>query len=62
MLSDHLGENVFLSGVAKYLKRHEYGNASTDDLWKALSEESGVDVGKFMTGWTRIVGVCKKNF
>ncbi|CAH1757417.1 826_t:CDS:10 [Entrophospora sp. SA101] len=56
MLSDHLGENIFLSGVRKYLKRHEYGNASTDDLWKALSEESGIDVGKFMTGWTRVVG------
>ncbi|CAJ0763078.1 15809_t:CDS:10 [Entrophospora sp. SA101] len=56
MLSDHLGENIFLSGVRKYLKSHEYGNASTDDLWKALSEESGIDVGKFMTGWTRVVG------
>ena len=41
MLSAFLGEEVFLSGVRKYLKDHEYGNANTDDLWKALSDESG---------------------
>ncbi|RIB02421.1 hypothetical protein C2G38_2125294, partial [Gigaspora rosea] len=29
----------------------------TDDLWKALTEESGTDVGQFMTGWTKVVGV-----
>ncbi|CAG8485846.1 13015_t:CDS:10 [Cetraspora pellucida] len=56
MLSNYIGEDVFLSGVRRYLKRHEYSNASTDDLWKALTEESGVDVGQFMTGWTRVVG------
>ncbi|CAG8636717.1 14611_t:CDS:2, partial [Dentiscutata heterogama] len=56
MLSNFIGENVFLAGVRRYLKRHVYSNASTDDLWNALTEESGVDVGQFMTGWTRIVG------
>ncbi|CAG8660596.1 21427_t:CDS:10 [Cetraspora pellucida] len=56
MLSNYIGEDVFLSGVRRYLKRHEFSNASTDDLWKALTEESGVDVGQFMTGWTRVVG------
>ncbi|CAI2178500.1 20254_t:CDS:10 [Funneliformis geosporum] len=56
MLSTFIGENVFLSGIRRYLKRHEFSNASTDDLWKALTEESGNDVGKFMTGWTRVVG------
>ncbi|CAG8543698.1 10366_t:CDS:10, partial [Acaulospora colombiana] len=56
MLSNYLGEDVFLSGVRRYLKRHEYGNASTDDLWKALAEESGINVGEFMSVWTRVVG------
>ncbi|CAG8584761.1 4647_t:CDS:10 [Funneliformis caledonium] len=56
MLSTFIGENVFLSGIRRYLKRHEFSNASTDDLWKALTEESGNDVGQFMTGWTRVVG------
>ncbi|RIB04123.1 peptidase family M1-domain-containing protein [Gigaspora rosea] len=56
MLSNFIGENIFLAGVRRYLKRHEYSNASTDDLWKALTEESGIDVGQFMTGWTKVVG------
>ncbi|CAG8492685.1 19743_t:CDS:10, partial [Racocetra fulgida] len=55
MLSSYIGVDVFLSGVRRYLKRYEYSNASTDDLWKALTEESGTDVGQFMTGWTRVV-------
>ena len=48
---------MFLSGVRRYLMRHKYSNASTDDLWRALSEESGNDVGKFMTLWTKNAGV-----
>ncbi|ORY04712.1 aminopeptidase [Basidiobolus meristosporus CBS 931.73] len=56
MLSSFLGEDVFLRGVRAYLKKHEYGNASTQDLWNSLSEESGHDVGKFMTLWTKQVG------
>ncbi|CAG8795835.1 15968_t:CDS:2, partial [Dentiscutata erythropus] len=56
MLSNFMGEDVFLTGIRRYLKRHEYSNASTDDLWKALSEESGINIGQFMTSWTRVVG------
>ncbi|CAG8538500.1 28782_t:CDS:10, partial [Racocetra persica] len=64
MLSSYIGVDVFLSGVRRYLKRYEYSNASTDDLWKALTEESGTDVGQFMTGWTRVVGlhICQSRF
>ena len=57
MLSAFLGEKKFLSGVKRYLKQHEYGNASTDDLWKALSDESGIEVGQFMILWTKVTGV-----
>ncbi|KAL1915149.1 uncharacterized protein VTP21DRAFT_7630 [Calcarisporiella thermophila] len=56
MLSGWMGVDVFLAGIRRYLKRHAYGNASTMDLWKALSEESGNDVGEFMTLWTKQVG------
>jgi aminopeptidase 2 len=57
MLSHFLGEEKFLSGVKRYLKQHLYSNASTNDLWKALSDESGIDVGRFMTIWTKTTGV-----
>ncbi|EIT83329.1 puromycin-sensitive aminopeptidase [Aspergillus oryzae 100-8] len=56
MLSDHLGRDTFLRGVANYLKTHAYGNATTNDLWSALSEASGQDVNSFMDPWIRKIG------
>ena len=56
MLSSHLTDKVFLQGVAKYLKAHAYGNATTDDLWAALSEASGQDVTAFIEPWVRKIG------
>lgn len=56
MLSSHLGQETFLRGVAKYLKTHAYGNATTNDLWSALSEASGKDVNSFMDPWIRKIG------
>ncbi|KAI9290700.1 hypothetical protein K502DRAFT_326607 [Neoconidiobolus thromboides FSU 785] len=56
MLNAYLTEDVFLSGIRSYLKKHKYSNAGTNDLWKALSDESGQDVSKFMNLWTRQVG------
>lgn len=56
MLSDHLGEKVFLQGVADYLKAHQYSNATTNDLWSALSKASGQDVNSFMDFWVRKIG------
>ncbi|EAS30841.3 aminopeptidase 2 [Coccidioides immitis RS] len=56
MLSSHLGQETFLRGIAKYLKAHAYGNATTNDLWSALSEASGKDVTGFMDPWIRKIG------
>lgn len=56
MLSAHLGEKVFLQGVADYLKAHQYSNATTNDLWSALSKASGQDVNSFMDLWVRKIG------
>jgi aminopeptidase N len=56
MLSAHLGEKVFLQGVADYLKAHKYSNATTNDLWSALSKASGQDVTSFMDNWIRKIG------
>ncbi|KAF9986146.1 hypothetical protein BGZ75_002192 [Mortierella antarctica] len=57
MLSNWLTVDVFLAGIRRYLKKHEYENATTDDLWNALSEESKIDVREFMNTWTRVIGV-----
>ncbi|PWY86328.1 aminopeptidase B [Aspergillus sclerotioniger CBS 115572] len=56
MLSDHLGRETFLRGVAAYLKSHAYGNATTNDLWSALSKASNQDVTSFMDPWIRKIG------
>ena len=56
MLSGHLGVETFLLGVSNYLKQHSYGNATTNDLWAALSEASGKDVPSFMDDWIRKIG------
>jgi aminopeptidase 2 len=56
MISKYLGEEVFMEGIRRYLKKHAYGNTQTTDLWAALSEASGKDVKKVMEIWTKHVG------
>lgn len=56
MLSSHLGIDTFLQGVSNYLKAHSYGNATTDDLWSALTEASGQNINDLMNPWIRKMG------
>ena len=56
MLSAHLGEETFLLGVSNYLKTHKYGNATTTDLWAALSDASKQNVNELMDNWIRKIG------
>lgn len=51
MLKNFIGDNAFRSGLSAYFKKHAYGNTVGDDLWAALGEASGKDVGGFMTPW-----------
>ncbi|KZT61401.1 hypothetical protein CALCODRAFT_553125 [Calocera cornea HHB12733] len=56
MLSYMLGQEVFLKGVSLYLKAHLYGNTVTADLWKGISEASGINVKELMASWTLKTG------
>uniref|UniRef100_A0A1I8JML7 Aminopeptidase n=1 Tax=Macrostomum lignano TaxID=282301 RepID=A0A1I8JML7_9PLAT len=56
MLHAWLGEPAFRRGLQQYLRRHSYGNASTADLWLALSEASGQPVQQVMHDWIRRKG------
>lgn len=56
MLSKYLGEDTFMEGIRRYLKKHAYGNTETGDLWAALADASGKDVEKVMDIWTKNVG------
>src|SRR5262245_26815233 len=51
MLEQHIGEDTFREGVRLYLRYHEYENAETTDLWKALGEASGQPIPEVMDGW-----------
>jgi aminopeptidase 2 len=56
MLEAFLGSENFKNGVIEYLKKNSYKNATTIDLWNALSDASGRDVGAMMASWTEKVG------
>lgn len=56
MLFNYLTEPVFQKGLQIYLKKFQYSNAETQDLWDAFSEASGQDIGKMMSTWTRQMG------
>ena len=56
MISKYLGEQTFMEGIRRYLKKHAYGNTQTGDLWAALSDASGKPVEKIMDIWTKNIG------
>lgn len=56
MLNAFLGQETFMNGVRVYLKKHKFSNATTLDLWAALSEASGKDIATLMYTWTRKMG------
>ncbi len=51
MLEQHLGADRFREGIRHYLKKHEYANTETSDLWDALEEVTGEPVRSTMDAW-----------
>ena len=51
MLEQYLGAERFRQGVSHYLRRHQYGNTETNDLWDAIEETSGEPVRRMMDSW-----------
>uniref|UniRef100_A0A1I8JHD6 Aminopeptidase n=1 Tax=Macrostomum lignano TaxID=282301 RepID=A0A1I8JHD6_9PLAT len=56
MLHEWLGQEAFRDGLSRYLDRHKYSNAQTEQLWKALEEASGQPVDFVMGTWTKQMG------
>lgn len=66
MLANYLGEKIFQEGLQSYLKKHQYSNATTADLWTALEKVSGKKVKKIMENWIGkpgypLINVSEKN-
>lgn len=51
MLRSYIGDEAFQKGLKAYFKKHAYQNTAGSDLWEALSEASGKDIGVFMERW-----------
>ncbi|MEM0073568.1 MAG: M1 family metallopeptidase [Thermoplasmatales archaeon] len=57
MIEEFIGEEKFKEGVYRYLKRFEYSNATSEDLWNSLSEVSGKDISSLMKSWLNKEGL-----
>ncbi|HEY6045346.1 MAG TPA: M1 family aminopeptidase, partial [Pyrinomonadaceae bacterium] len=51
MLRRRLGDEAFFRGLRDYYNRHREGNATTDDLRRALEQASGKDLRAFFRRW-----------
>jgi puromycin-sensitive aminopeptidase len=51
MLEQYLGADKFRDGIRLYLRRHEYGNAETTDLWDALEDSTKEPARALMDSW-----------
>ncbi len=51
MLEQYLEPHAFRDGIRVYLRRHEYANAETTDLWDALEDSSHQPVRALMDSW-----------
>lgn len=51
MLQAYVGNAAMQRGLKAYFETHKYTNTAADDLWQALSDASGKDIGSFMHAW-----------
>jgi len=56
MLESYIDKKNFRKGLHKYLKNHEYANATTEDLWDSLGAVSRKPVRQMMNTWVRQIG------
>lgn len=56
MFEAYLGSEVFRAGIRSYIKARAFSNATTADLWNALSRASGTDLSAILSGWTEQAG------
>ena len=51
MIDEFIGPDHFRAGVAAYLRKHEFGNTVTADLWEGLNGASDWPVSEIMDTW-----------
>jgi aminopeptidase N len=56
MFEAFIGPDVFRAGIRNYMQAFAFSNATTVDLWNALSKSSGKDIAAIAAGWTEKPG------
>lgn len=59
MLRSGLGDEVFFEGVRRYIDRHRFGEAETDDLRRVMEEVSGKNLERFFEQWVYQPGLAR---
>ena len=57
MIEGYVGAETFKKGVNAYLKTHAYGNATSEDFWKAIASASGQPVDRILPTFLHQPGV-----
>ena len=57
MLEAYAGPDAWRTGVRAYLAEHAYGNATSDDLWRAIDAAAGKPVSQVARDFTAQPGV-----
>ena len=57
MLANYLRDEFFIQGLRLFVRLHAFGNATSEDLWSAMSQVSGADVGAFVRPWVKGLGI-----
>jgi aminopeptidase N len=56
MFEAYLGPDRFRSGVRRYIRARAFSNASSADLWNALSSANGASIDAMASAWTEQPG------
>lgn len=56
MIERYAGETEWRDGLRDYMVKHAYSNATSADLWAAISRKTPKDVQDFASAWTRQSG------
>lgn len=57
MIEAYVGEDVFRTAIRNHVRKHAYGNAVTDDLWRELDAVSPLPVAEIARDFTKQAGV-----
>ncbi|MQA30038.1 MAG: M1 family peptidase [Luteitalea sp.] len=57
MVEGYLGAEPFRAGVNAYLEKHQYGNATSEDFWTAMTQASGKPIDRILPTFVNQPGV-----